>query len=139
MTKPRSVDEYLARVPPPQRAALEKLRTQILESAPGVVERIAWGVPMFQVDGRYVAGFAAYKEHLSFAPWGGWGRVVTEKELKGVGHTAGAIRFTPEKMMPARLVRRLVRATIKANEARATARRNKPPSRFQVGRPKARS
>lgn len=119
MTKPKSVDEYLSRVPLEQRAALEKLRTQIRQAAPGVVERIAWGVPMFQVNGKHVGGFAAYKKHLSFAPWGGWSRVVTEEELQGVAHTAGTIQFTPEKPLPAPLVRKLVRKTIKANGARA--------------------
>jgi uncharacterized protein YdhG (YjbR/CyaY superfamily) len=119
MTKAKSVDEYLARVPPEQRAALQKLREQITSAAPGVVERIAWGVPMFQVNGKYVGGFAAYAEHLSFAPWGGWSRVVPEKELKGIAHTAGTIQFTAEKPLPDRLVKKLVKLTIKANEARA--------------------
>lgn len=138
MAKPSSVDEYLARVPPSQRAALKRLRAQIEGAAPCVEERIAWGVPMFQVNGQHVAGFAACKEHLSFAPWGGWGKLVNAEELEGVDHTAGTIRFTPEKTVPARLVRKLVRATIAANEARTGERKGASPSRARVDHRKAR-
>jgi uncharacterized protein YdhG (YjbR/CyaY superfamily) len=120
MNKPKSIDEYLASVPPEQRAALEKLRKQIKEAAPGAVEGISWGVPVFKVEGKYVAGFAAYKKHLSFAPWGGWSGLISEKELEGYEHTAGTIHFTPEKMLPVSLVRKLVKAKIKENEARGT-------------------
>ncbi len=62
MDKPMSVDEYLQGLPPEQRAALEILRKQIMEAAPGVVEGIGWGVPQFKVNGKYVAGFSASKK-----------------------------------------------------------------------------
>lgn len=115
--KAKTVDEYLAALPPEQRAVGEKLRHQILSAAPGVVELIAWGVPQFKVQGQYVAGFAAYQKHVSFAPWGGWGGLIDESQLAGHEHTAATIHVTPDRPLPDALVTRLVRARIQVNQA----------------------
>lgn len=123
MDKPMSVDEYLQGLPPEQRAALEILRKQIMEAAPGVVEGIGWGVPQFKVKGKYVAGFAASRKHLTFGPWGGWSSILSEKELEGFEHGTKTIHFTPEKMLQVSLVRKLVIAKIGENEARVKDRK----------------
>jgi uncharacterized protein YdhG (YjbR/CyaY superfamily) len=61
-----TVDEFLADVPEPQRAALEQLRGQIRAAAPGATELINYGVPMFRLHGRNLVSFAAGKDHCSF-------------------------------------------------------------------------
>ncbi len=114
MKKVNSVEEYLADLPADQVAAIEKLRVQIRAAAPDVVEVISWGVPMFKVNGKYVAGVAAYKNHVSFGPWGGWSSVIDEKELEGIEHTAVTIHFTLQTLLPDALVTKIILGKIHA-------------------------
>ena len=65
------IDEYLATLSESQRAALSALRVKILKVVPSAEECITYGVPTFKVDGTSVAGFAAYKNHLSYLPMSG--------------------------------------------------------------------
>ena len=65
------VDEYLAGLPEADRVALQALRRTILEIVPDAVEGISYGSPSFKVGGKAVAGFAAYKDHLSYLPHSG--------------------------------------------------------------------
>ena len=61
-----SVDEFLAKVPPDKRAALEELRKVIREAAPEATEVINYGVPMFRLNGNNLVSYAAAKDHCSF-------------------------------------------------------------------------
>ena len=115
MNKAKNVDEYLAGLPADQRAAIEKLREQIKQTAPEVAEVISWGVPMFKLNGKYIAGVAAYKKHVSFAPWGGWSQLISEQELSEIEHSPETIHFTSEKLLPDGLVSKLIQAQIAKN------------------------
>ena len=112
-----SVGEYLSRVPPPQRAALEKLRTTIKSVVPGATEVISYDIPTFKLDGRMLVSYAAFKKHCSFFPGAG----PIEKhadELRSFQTSKGTIQFTPERPLPTALVKKLVKTRIKLNEAR---------------------
>ena len=118
--KPNDIDEYLAKVPPEARATLEKLRKTIRAAAPQAVEVISYGMPMFKYHGM-LAGFAAFKDHCSFFP----GAAVIEahrEELKRYKTSKGTIRFPISKPLPAALVKKLVKARIKQNEAKVSRR-----------------
>ena len=114
---PATIDAYLAAVPQPHRAALEKLRADIHAAAPGTEECISYGVPAFRREGRMLVWFAAAKNHCSFFPGG----VVQQfgKELAGYETSKGTVRFPPEAPLPAGLVRKLVKARIARNAADA--------------------
>ena len=116
MNKPKDIAEYLAGLPPHQQTAIENLRRQVKAAAPEVEEVIAWGVPQFKVNGKYIGGVAAYKQHVSFGPWGGWKSVIDESELDGIAHTDVTIHFTLENPLPDALVAKLVNGKIKENE-----------------------
>ena len=47
------------------------LRRTILEIVPDGDQVISYKVPAFCIDGRIVAGFAAFKDHLSYLPFSG--------------------------------------------------------------------
>ena len=115
--KANNVDEYLAKVPAEQRATLEKLRRTIRAAAPRAVEVISYDMPMFKYHGMLVA-FAAFKNHCSFFP-GAAALKTFKDELKGYQTSKGTIRFPSHKPLPASLVKRLVKARIKENEAKA--------------------
>ena len=58
--KPKSIDDYLSRLPDDQRQALEKLRRMIHAAAPKADEAINYQIPMFRHNGMLV-GFGARK------------------------------------------------------------------------------
>ncbi|MHB8054862.1 MAG: iron chaperone [Candidatus Aminicenantales bacterium] len=114
----KSVDEYLSRVPAPFRAALEKVRAAYKAAAPKAIEGISWGMPGYKYHG-YLGGFAAFKDHCSFFP--GSALEAFKDDLKGFETTKGSVHFTPEHPLPAALVKKIVKARVKANESRARA------------------
>ncbi len=115
------VDAYLAAVPADKRAALQELRDTIRAAAPAAEEVISYGMPAFRQNGILVY-YAAFADHCSFFP----ASVVTARkfarELKPFAAGKGTFRFTPEKPLPAGLVKRLVKARVSENEARARVR-----------------
>ena len=68
---PQDIDSYLATVDEPRRTTLEELRRSILAVIPDAEQCISFGMPAFKVRGKTVAGFAAFKNHLSYLPHSG--------------------------------------------------------------------
>ena len=122
-----SVDQWLARLEPEQRAALEKLRAQILAAAPGADETISYGMPTFVLHGHLVA-FGAFKKHLSFFPMSS-SLIAEHAEAAAFATSTGTMQFQPDKPIPAALVKKLVKARIAQNlevqEERAAAKKAK--------------
>lgn len=123
------VDAYLAGVPEPQRSTLETVRARILDtlrSPDGVVaghepvECITYGVPTVKVEGRSIAGFAAYARHCSYFPMSGAVLGTLEDELVGYATSRGTLRFPVDAPLSAELVRLLVRA--RQQDVRLTGR-----------------
>ncbi len=111
MSDPVSVDAYLAAVPAPHRTALADLRAAIRAAAPEADEVIAYAMPGYRLDGRYLVGFAAARRHCSFHA----GKAPIEAlaaELDAWDTHKGTIRFRPDRPLPADLVARLVRARL---------------------------
>jgi len=109
----KSVDEWLKRLPPEQRAALEKLRAQILAAAPGAEETISYGMPAFKLHGHLVA-FGAFKHHLSFFPMSS-ALLQTLPDAAPFASSTGTMQFQPGKPIPAALIRKIVKARIAQN------------------------
>ena len=108
--KPGSIDDYLARLTDDKRAALQKLRKDILAAARGAEECISYQMPAFRFEGRILVWFGAAANHCSFYPTG----IVEDfkDDLKGYDVSKGTIRFKPDEPLPATLVRKIVRARI---------------------------
>src|SRR6185369_11148762 len=64
-SKPQTINEYLAKLSPERRVALNKLRRTIRTAFPRAEECISYGIPAFRLDGRVVAWFAAASHLLS--------------------------------------------------------------------------
>jgi uncharacterized protein YdhG (YjbR/CyaY superfamily) len=116
---PKNVDEYLARVPEPARSTLNKIRAIIRSVVPPeTTEAISYGMPAFQYKGPLFA-YAAFKEHCSLFPMGSRVIVEFQEELKGFETSKGTIRFPVDKPPTVALIKKLVKARIAQNEARA--------------------
>ena len=107
---PKSVDDYLARLPPEPRAALERIRATIRAAAPHAEELISYGHPAFRQE-RMRVNYAAFSDHLSFF---GWARVRERfsKEIAPFESQRGTLRFTVERPLPLDLIARIVKALV---------------------------
>ena len=106
------IDAYLEDVEEPKRSTLERLRQTILEVIPEAEEGISYGVPAFRVRGKVVAGFAAFKNHLSYLPHSGSVFPALKDQLGGYTTSSGALRFPTDVPLPKQLVAELVRVRI---------------------------
>lgn len=102
------VDTYLSELDEPKRATLIALRRDILAALPGAEQCISYGVPAFRVGGKVIAGFAAFKNHLSYLPHSGSVFPELAAELAGYEKSSGALRFAVDTPLPAHLVRKLI-------------------------------
>lgn len=108
----RDHDEYLAQVEEPdKRAALAKLRAQLTKLLPGAEETISYGLPTFKL-GRGVMAYGVAAKHCALYPMSGEIVAAFADELADFGTSKGTIRFTPEKPLPAALVKKLVKARL---------------------------
>ncbi|MGC2108561.1 MAG: DUF1801 domain-containing protein [Candidatus Korobacteraceae bacterium] len=114
---PKTVDEYLARVPEPAHGSLKKVRSAIRAAAPAdATETISYGIPAFKYHGTLV-WFAAFSNHCSLFPTAA---VIDEfqDELKGFPTSKGTIHFPIDKPLPAALIRKLVKARVAQVESK---------------------
>ena len=102
------VDEYLLGIEEPKRATLEALRRTILEIVPDAEQVISYRVPAFRVGGQTVAGFAAFRRHLSYLPFSGSVLSQLTDELAGYTMTKSALHFPVYRPLPKALVKRLI-------------------------------
>jgi uncharacterized protein YdhG (YjbR/CyaY superfamily) len=107
------IDAYLAPLDEPKRRALEDLRRSILAVVPDAEEGLSYGMPAFRVDGKVVAGFAAFTHHLSYLPHSGDVLADLGDDLAAYERTAGSLHFTADQPLPDDLVRRLVEAKLR--------------------------
>ena len=112
VTKPQTIDEYLAGLSADNRAALQKVRRALHAAAPGAEECISYGMPAFRLNGKLIAGFKAAANHCSFHPMSGETIATLKADLAGYDTSRGTVRFSPAAGLPATLVRKLVKARI---------------------------
>ena len=104
----REVDGYLAALDEPKRGTLERLRETILEIVPDAEQCISYGMPAFKVEGKVVAGFAAFTNHLSYFPHSGSVLPELSDDLAEYSTSKGTLRFPIESPLPKALVQQLV-------------------------------
>ena len=122
----RDVEEYLRGVDERKRRMLEQLRATILEIVPDAEQVISYGLPAFRVRGAIVAGFAAFKNHLSYLPFSGSVLGQFADELKEYRKTKSSLHFDVDRSLPKPLVKKLIAARLA--EAGAPSRRGPRPS-----------
>jgi uncharacterized protein YdhG (YjbR/CyaY superfamily) len=104
----QEIDQYLDALEEPKRTTLARLRQTILQILPEADQGISYGVPAFKVGGKTIAGFAAFKNHLSYLPHSGSVFPQLQDELKGYATSSGALRFGIDEPLPVPLVEKLI-------------------------------
>jgi Uncharacterized conserved protein len=120
--KPGGVDEYIANCPQGVQGTLTKIRTAILDVAPGCTETVSYfQIPGFSFEGYDYNGMFAWFSfkkpdvRLHLRP-----PVIEDhkRELAGYATTKAIVSFPAEKKLPIALVKRLVKASLKAMQDR---------------------
>jgi uncharacterized protein YdhG (YjbR/CyaY superfamily) len=116
----KEVDAYISSAPKEAQAKLRRFREIISEVAPTAVERISYQMPFYDYKGR-LAWFGLHRTYIGLylrPP------VIEEhmKELAGFGTTKSAVHFPLDEKIPASLVKKLIKARMKKNEAERSNR-----------------
>ena len=121
MSKPRDVDSYIANSGREARPKLKEIRKIIKSTIPKVEEGISWGVPFYKYHGA-LAGFATYKNHVSFGFATGVleskDRVMLEKKGYITGTKTMQIKF--DQKVPTAAIKQILKSKAKMNEAKKT-------------------
>jgi uncharacterized protein YdhG (YjbR/CyaY superfamily) len=104
------IDQYLRTLDEPQRATLAQLRDTIVAIVPDAEQCISYGMPAFKLRGKTIAGFAAFKRHLSYLPHSGSVIAQLAKETEGYTTTKGSLHFSNDRPLPQKLVKKLLDA-----------------------------
>lgn len=110
-----SIDAYSAEFPEETQKLLQEVRSIIRELAPDAVETISYAMPTFDLNGRHVVHFAAFKQHIGFYPTAS-GIAAFQDELAGYKSSRGAVQFPLSQPLPVDLIRRIV--TFRVEETR---------------------
>ena len=102
------IDAYLDALEEPKRSTLARLRDTIMAIVPDAEQGISYGMPAFRLRGKTVAGFAAFKHHLSYLPHSGSVIAQLGEELEGYTSTSGSLHFPVDQPLPEALVRKLL-------------------------------
>ena len=106
------IDQYLAQAPRAIRPILRRVRAIVREEAPRAEERISYRMPAF-FDGGAIIYFAPFRHHIGVFP-PVTGDAALEKALAKYRGEKGNLRFPLDEPMPYPLIRRVVRARLKA-------------------------
>lgn len=109
----QEVDRYIAALEEPKRGTLQSLRQTIAAIIPDADQVISYGMPGFRLNGKMVAGFAAFKNHLAYLPHSGSVIPALSKELAGYASTNGSLHFPIDKPLPKTLVKKLIAVRLK--------------------------
>ena len=127
---PKNVNAYITGMSKEVRGILTKLRRVIMKAAPKASERISYRMPTYMYGGSgykgWLISFAAFKKHVSIFISPSQRRELP-RGLEKYRATKASFHFALEEPLPTALIRktvkvifkRLVKAGIKRNEARA--------------------
>jgi uncharacterized protein YdhG (YjbR/CyaY superfamily) len=113
------IDDYLRDVDEPKLSTLRALRLTILEVIPDAEQGISYGMPAFRLRGKTVAGFAAFKDHLSYLPHSGTVLGQLDDALAGYAMTKGSLHFAVDRPLPKAIVTKLIAVRLREVDRRS--------------------
>ncbi|HEU5162105.1 MAG TPA: DUF1801 domain-containing protein [Thermoanaerobaculia bacterium] len=121
ISRPTTIDEYIASAPADVRPILEKIRGTVAAAAPGAQEVISYRMPAFRMKGILIY-FAAFKNHIGiFPPVAGDTKL--EKDLAPYAGPKGNLKFPLDQPIPYPLITRIVRLRVRQERARGELKR----------------
>jgi uncharacterized protein YdhG (YjbR/CyaY superfamily) len=103
------IDTYMQNTAPSQKQEMERIRKLVRELVPDATEAMSYGMPAFKYKGKYLVGYAAYKDHMSFFPTPEPIARLKDK-LSGYQLAKGTVQFTVEVPLTDAIIRELTEA-----------------------------
>ncbi len=116
ISKPKTVDEYIAVAAPNVKEHLERLRIAVMQAAPEAQEGISYEMPVYKLNGVLVY-FGGFTKHVSLFP-GPDAILKFKEELSDYKTSNGTIQFPINKKIPVTLVKKIVKFRLKINLAK---------------------
>jgi uncharacterized protein YdhG (YjbR/CyaY superfamily) len=118
----KDIDQYIKEYPEHVQDILQKIRSVVKKNAPGATETISYGIPTFDLNGKHLIHFAAYKNHIGFYPTSS-GIDAFKKEVSVYVWSRGTVQFPLDAPIPWDLIKKMVIFRVK--ESARTVRASK--------------
>lgn len=107
-TSIKTIKAYIAQYPAKTQTQLRQLYALIREAVPQADESISYGMPAFKLNGKPLAYFGGFTNHVSLFPTAS-PLSAFKKELKNYTYTKGTIHFELDSALPKTLIKRIVK------------------------------
>ncbi len=114
----KDVDAFIKASPKETQTKLKQLRQVIKQTVPTAEEKISYKMPVYTYNGKWLVGFAGFKNHIGFYGMSGIFFNQFKKELAHFKTSKGTIQFPLDKPLPVALIKKLIRARMKVNKAK---------------------
>jgi len=114
MKKYTSVQEYFDDHSGMHLEIMKKIRDLILEESPEAKPSISYGMPAFKTD-KVIAGFYAYKKHVSFYPHSSEVLEKFSDQLKDYKFSKGTLQIGLQQEFPEMVIRNMIREKMRIN------------------------
>ncbi len=123
LNKSKDVDAYIRTAPKETQVKLEELRAIIKSVVPKAQERISYGMPYYDYNGR-LAYFAHAKKHVGLYVMP---PVIADHhvELEGYRTSKATVQLPLSKELPVTLIKKLLRAGVKNNQEKVRGKNTK--------------
>lgn len=120
--KAKDVDAYISAAPKAVQPKLRQLRKIIRAAAPEAQERISYGMPYYDLNGRLVY-FAVHARHVGLYALGSTAELAKGRLERFVA-SKGTLQFPLDEPLPEAEIARLVKKRVQENEALGKARKS---------------
>jgi uncharacterized protein YdhG (YjbR/CyaY superfamily) len=114
MRTDKDVDRYIARQSKEAQSHLKKLRSVIAKAAPRAEERIAYGIPAYDLAGRPLVYLGGFAKHVSLFALPS-GTAAFRKELAKYRTSKGTVQFPLDAPLPLALIAKIVKFRVCEN------------------------
>ncbi|MEN9699016.1 MAG: hypothetical protein RLZZ301_214 [Bacteroidota bacterium] len=99
------IEAHIALFPAHTQLKLSSLHGFILAQVPQLTEKIAYGIPTFQYEGKNFIHYAGYSKHIGLYP-GAKGIAAFSKSFQAHGYkfSKGAVQFPLKEALPFELI-----------------------------------
>lgn len=116
-----SIDQYIAEFPAEVQTLLQQVRALIKAAAPDATETISYAMPTFDLNGKHLIHFAAFKSHIGLYPTPS-GIEAFKDELAAYKNAKGSVQFPLSQPLPMDLMRRIVEFRVAESMASKAAK-----------------
>lgn len=108
MVNTNPIEAYISAFSENVQGVLKKIRITIRDIAPSATEKISYGIPTFDLNGKHLIHYAAFSKHISVFPTSS-GIEAFKDKLSKYKTSKGTVQFPLDQPIPYNLIEELVR------------------------------